>query len=166
MANELNQKTNLKKLDLQGGISSFEANGKTYHIESTMSIERYTLFQQYELELSYNLSFKQLFETFKKVYELLNQSKPADASVLIYNTMQGFAKLEQKEPYVMKYCALFINEEAEDRRVITEDMITAKINDWQKEGIAFESFLQLAIFSIPSFIENWKAAHPDTLQKK
>lgn len=159
MATELN--TNLKRLDLTA--TSFEANGKIYHLEKTMSIERYAFFQRLELELSYNLSFKQMFDSLAEVYELLNAGKLADASVRVYNTMRGFAVLEEKEPYVLKYCALFINETGEDRRVITEDMITAKIEDWQKEGLAIQDFLALALHSIPGYISAYTKATQTTL---
>jgi len=156
MATELNTKNNLKRLDLTGGLSSFMANGKKYFIESTMSIERYTKFQQLELELSFNLSFKQLFDTLNTVYDLLNKGKLADASVHVYNAMRGFANLEEKEPFVLKYCALFINEENEDRRIITDDMITKKIEDWQEEGYAIQDFLALALYSIPDYIKSYQ----------
>jgi hypothetical protein len=158
MANEL------KRLDLSK--PSFQAGGKTYHIESTMSIERYSLFQQFELELGYNLSFKQMFDSLTDIYELLNKQKFADAAVLTYNTMKGFTKLEEKEPYVLRYCALFMNTDDEDRRMISEDQITQKIQDWQEEGYAIQDFLAFALNSIPSFIESYRSATQSISEKK
>lgn len=153
-----------KKLDLTQ--PSFEANGKKYLIESTLSIERYAMYQDIEIESGFGMSFKDLFNNQKKAYELLNQGKMADAAVLLYNNMQGFAKLEQKEPFILKYCALFINEEHEDRTIISEDMITNKIQDWRKEGYEIQPFFTLAMSSIVGYTEALKNNTLNTLQKK
>lgn len=152
----------LKKIDPSLGF--FQANGKTYKIEKSLSIERYSFYQRFEIELGYGSSFQDLYGAMSNAYNLLNQGKMADASVALYNAMRGFAELEKKEPHVLKYCALFINTDDEDRRVITDDMISAKIKDWQEEGLEVASFFQLALNSIPGFIEAYRSSSQATLE--
>jgi hypothetical protein len=154
-----------KKIELSSGVTSFQANGKTYHIEGSMSIERYIVYQQLELEAGYSTSFKELFNALSTSYDLLNSGKLADASVHIYNAMKGVASLEEREPYILKYCALFINETNEDRKVINEDMITEKIKDWKEEGLDIQSFFALASSIIIGFQTALKSVLQNTLSQ-
>jgi hypothetical protein len=149
---------NLKNIDFTK--STFEANGHRYTIEETMSIERYALYQRFEIEAGYGTSFKELFAALAEAYKLLNGQKFADAAVMIYNSMKGMSELDRKEPYVLRYCALVCNRDGEDRRTITEEQISEKIKDWQEEGIAVSDFFSLALRSIPGFISTWRKNSP------
>ena len=72
----------LKVLDKNA--RSFEANGKTYFIETQLSIARFHEYQIYEKEAGFGLSFKAMVETLKESYQDLNQMKAADASVKLH----------------------------------------------------------------------------------
>lgn len=156
--------TELKRINFTTG--QFEANGKKYTIEKLISIERYTKFQQFEIEAAFSATFKNLFDTLNNTYELLNKGKLADASVNVYNAMKGVHEISNKEPYVLKYCALFINEENEDRRVITDEMISQKIADWQEEGLPVQDFFTLATNSIPHYIESYMSNFQSSLEEQ
>lgn len=145
----------LKTIDLNQ--PSFEANGKTYTIEGGLSIERYAEFQILEKELAYGLTVKGMFDKINDGYQLLNQQRFADAAVLMNNLMRGVSKMEEREPVILKICALFCNTEGEDRTVINDDMITAKIGDWKKEGIDFKCFFQLASSSVSGLLEIYRS---------
>lgn len=144
----------LKKIDLEKGI--FQANGKTYFIESSLTIERYVEFQILEKELGFGVSFKAMFDGLNELWGYLNKMQFAEAAVKLNNMLRGMAKIEEKEPAVLKICALYINEESEDRSVITQDMITHKIQDWKAEGYDMRDFFQLAFTLVPGFIDAYQ----------
>ncbi|MGG5503228.1 hypothetical protein ACPDHQ_07330, partial [Myroides odoratimimus] len=66
---------------------------------------------------------------------------------------KGFT-LEQHP--VLRYCALFINEEKEDRRIINDQMIQSKINDWQEGGVDMNSFFLLLLSLVKGGKEEFK----------
>lgn len=140
----------LKRLDLTK--TSFEANGITYHIETALSIERFCEYQILEKEAGMGLSFKKLFEGLKDLWELMNNIQFAEAAVKLDNMMRGIAKLEEREPTLLKICALFINAEGEDKTKINGDMITKKINDWKTE-YDVKDFFTLALNTVDGFLE-------------
>lgn len=140
----------LKRLDLSK--QSFVANGTTYYIESGLSIERYCEYQILEKEAAFSMSFKKIFENLKEVHRLMNEVKFVEAAVKLDNLMRGVAKLEEREPTLLKMCALFINTEDEDRTTINNDMIVKKIEDWKKE-YDIRDFFQLALNTVDGFLE-------------
>jgi len=140
----------LKRLDLSK--QSFVANGTTYYIESGLSIERFCEYQILEKEAAFSMSFKKIFENLKDVHRLMNEVKFVEAAVKLDNLMRGVAKLEEREPTLLKMCALFINTEDEDRTTINNDMIVKKIEDWKKE-YDIRDFFQLALNTVDGFLE-------------
>jgi hypothetical protein len=144
----------LKKLDLNS--KNFIANGKVYIIETGLSIERYSMYEQLQIELGYGVSFDEMTQKWKDAYNAAQNAKLADVAVIAYNTLNGIQQVYDRQPLVLKMCALFINEESEDRRVITTDMIIQKIEDWQEEGLEIGPFFQLAIGIIPGFADHYK----------
>lgn len=133
---------------------TFEANGKMYYIESSISFDRYRDMQKMEVELSFASTMEHFREGIKKIYDTLNSrdGKMADAAVICHNLLLGAASLDEKwTPPVMKMCALFINTKDEDRTTINQAQIDEKINDWTMAGIDAVSFFRLALGSIPGF---------------
>lgn len=144
----------LKRIDLNKGV--FEANGHQYHIEGALSIERYAEFQILEKEMGYGMTFKGIYDKLEKIYTQLNKLKFADAAVELNNIMRGVAKLEEREPVVLKICALFINRADEDRTTINQDVITQKIADWKAEGVDMRDFFLVASNSVNGYLEIYK----------
>lgn len=144
----------LKRLDLSK--PSFTANGKEYFIENSFSIERYCEYQALEKELGFGLSFRGLYENLTKMYDLMNKVKFVEASVLLNDTISGIAKIEEREPTMLKLCALFINTKDEDRATINPDLMMEKMNDWKAEGIDVRDFFTLALNTMDGFIEAYK----------
>lgn len=140
----------LKRLDLSK--QSFEANGTTYYIESGLSIERFCEYQILEKEAGFGLSFKKIFDNLKDLHKLMNEVKFVEAAVKLDNLMRGVAKLEEREPTLLKMCALFINTEDEDRTTINNDMIVKKIEDWKQE-YDVRDFFRLALNTVDGFLE-------------
>lgn len=151
MEEQLKAPQPLKRIDLETGV--FEANGTRYFIEGGLTIERYAESQILEKEMGYGITFKAFFEKMQSAYNLLNKQKPADAAVLLNDLIRGMGKINEREPIVLKICALYINAEDEDRSAFTQDMITKKINDWKAEKMDMRDFFHVASSSINGYIE-------------
>lgn len=148
------ENTALKRIDISKG--RFVANKKTYIIETGFSIERYAMYQKLQIETGFGVTFEDMFKNWETVVTLANNLKFSDIVILSYNMGKGMMKLEEKEPLVLKMCALFINEEKEDRRTINDDMISQKIHDWKEEGYDVRDFFTLALNTINGYIDSWK----------
>lgn len=135
--------TKLKRLDLNQ--QEFIANGKKYRIENGFSIERYCEYQALEKELAYGLTFKGIFDALNEIFQRFNKGDFAMGVIKTYDLMQGVKRVGEREPVMLKMCALFINREDEDRATITEDMIAEKIEDWKAEGYDITDFFTLAL---------------------
>lgn len=144
----------LKRIDFDKG--KFTANGQDYTIEGTLSIERYAELQLLEKELAYNFTVKGIFDQLRKMWELLNKMKFAETVVILSDLMRGAKKAQERQPTILKICALFINTETENRATITQDMIEKKINDWKAEGIAMQDFFVVASNSVTGFLEVYR----------
>lgn len=159
MEQNTERKSPLKRIDMDAG--TFEASGKKYFIEGSLSIERYAHFQILEKELAYGFTTKGLYDELKKVTKLLDKLRFVDCAVSLVNLTRGVAKLEEREPVILKICALYCNTEDEDRAIITDDMITKKIQDWKTEGIDMRDFFALASSSVNGLHEIYQSVIRD-----
>lgn len=142
--------TELKRINLETG--SFEANGTRYQIESSLSIERYCEMQILEKELGFGVTFRSIFDKLKSIYLDLNKANFVSASVTVDAMLRGIAKIEEREPVVLKICCLFINAEGENRAIWNNDLVVKKINDWKAEGLDMQDFFIVALNSVNGFI--------------
>lgn len=139
----------------------FEANGKNYIIEDKLSIMRAIEASKLELEL-FELSSTSIKNTLINAYNDLNGSnkdrtvKFADAAIKIHNLINKIDRtLDFKDTPILRYCALYINEEKEDRRTITSERIDDKINDWQEGGYDINGFFLLCLSALPNVRKNF-----------
>lgn len=144
--------TELKKLDVNA--SSFVANGKEYFIESNLSVERFIVYQELELQASFSLDFKTMYATLLQVREGINNGKFLDSGIKVDNLLNGITQLQTKQPNLLKMCALFMNTKEECRATITNDRIAEKIADWSEYEV--EGFFVLALTSINGFTDIYK----------
>lgn len=134
-------------------LDRFNANGKEYIIRQSLTIERFEEFEKLQIQVGYGVDFRGMFGNLRKAYDYLNASQPADAGVLLYNTMNGVKnEIDGRENEVLQLCALFICTENEDLTIFDENLMKAKIDDWKIEGIAMESFFTLAFNLVNGFI--------------
>ena len=152
--------TGLKKIDFEKGF--FMANGSKYIINGSLSTARYAKKDELELELSFGTNYSATMALIKKAYASLNgnQIKPADAAVHLYNIMQSITDAQQREPTILRYCALFCNEVNEDISVYDDDVMQKKIDDWHAEGLDVGDFFILAV----NLVEGFKADYLETTQ--
>ncbi len=145
----------LKTIEPKTGYE-FEANGKKYIVEDKLSIQRFLEADKIELAL-YGLDFKRIKATLASVYNDLNGNnsekmvKFADAARKVQSLMnQHETNFELNEHPILRYSALFINHEKEDRRTITDEDIEQKIKDWQEAGLTLTGFLLFVLHKMPS----------------
>tara|TARA_R110000787_G_scaffold97665_4_gene201323 strand:+ start:20077 stop:20691 length:615 start_codon:yes stop_codon:yes gene_type:complete len=133
-------------------LDSFMANGNKYIIRTDMTITRFEAFENLQIEVSFGSDFRTLFDNLSKTYELVNSYKLADAAVMMHNIMNGVAEtINEREPQILKLCALFICREGEDLAKYDIQLMKAKIEDWRVEGIAMENFFALAFNLVHGF---------------
>lgn len=141
---------------------TFSANGKNYIIEEKLSIARAIESSKIELEL-FDMNVSNFKATLIAIYNDLNGTNPdktikfADGAVKVHNLINKMNKAFTMDTMpVLRYCALFINEENEDRRIITDQMIADKINDWQEGGYELISFFLLLLSLVKGGKEEFK----------
>ena len=153
----MKKQNEVKRLDMSK--SYFEANGKKYHVTKNLCIERWRHFEDLQAMVGFGRTFEDLFTAFKDIWAFLDEkggAKVASASIVCHNAMTGIkTKLEERHHPSLMLCALFINYEGEDEKVYDEEILKAKINDWQEEGYDVNDFFQLAWNLVPSFIETY-----------
>lgn len=143
-----------KRINFETG--AFEANGVKYQIESGLSIERYCEMQILEKEMGFGVTFRSIFDKLKSVYLEMNKTNFVGAAVTLDNLLKGIAKIEEREPVVMKICCLFINYEGENRASWNNDLVVKKMNDWKLEGLDVQDFFTVALNSVSGFMEIYK----------
>jgi|ERR1044072_235429 hypothetical protein len=144
-----------KRIDFESG--TFTANGNTYTIEQGLSIERYAELQILEKELAYGFTVKAIFERLQKIWNQLNKLHFAEIAVTLRDLMAGVKQVSERQPVVLKICALFINTPDEDRTTISKDLIDRKTADWKAEGMDMRDFFQVASSSVNGFLEVYEA---------
>lgn len=144
--------TPLRKLPYTS--KKFEAGGHTYFVEDNLSIERYKHFQKMEIELGFTGRFSKFIESIKEAYEHLNNSKIADASVLLMKILEGAIAIDEKTPIALWVATLFINRSDEDRTAWNQALAETKLNDWA--DIETDFFLIIALSRVESFNKNLK----------
>lgn len=141
-------------------VSSFTANGKTYHIERNLSVDRWIRKQELEIELGFGVEFGEMRENWNKVYNIISDrnGKLGDIAVIAYNMSNGISRSFDRQPQILKFCALFMNLEDEDRRTISDEQIEVKINDWRKEGLGIDGFFAFSLSLIKDFRDDYLKA--------
>jgi hypothetical protein len=140
----------LKRIDIESG--KFTANGTEYTIETGLTITRYCEFQILEKELGFGLTFKGMFEKIKQVTTLMNKVKFVEAATILADLQRGITKINEREPAVLKICALFMNFPGEDRTAWNNDLLNQKLDDWRKEGLDMRDFFTVALNSVNGFL--------------
>jgi hypothetical protein len=146
----------LQAKDIDISVKEFIANGKRYFIEDHISLDRLIKMELIEVELGYGRSLSEIMATQVAAMNDINKQQQGEAYIKLYNNVRSMEQMQQRMPYVLRFCALIINEENEDRKVITEDMINNKISDWRKEGLKPEPFFTITAKSSPGFLELYK----------
>lgn len=147
-------------ISLDPNAPSFQANGKTYFIEKNLSVDRWIRKQELEIELGFGVEFGEMQENWNKVYNIISDrnGKLGDIAVISYNMSNGISRAFDRQPQILKFCALFMNIADEDRRTISDEQIEVKINDWRKEGLGIDGFFVFSLSLIKDFRDDYLKA--------
>lgn len=140
----------MQKIDFESG--KFEANGKTYYLETKLSIARFCEFQVLEKEMAMGMTIKEIYEGLQKNDKLLNQQRFVDCAVFNRELINHCAMLTKKEPVILKICTLLINTENEDRSKWDNDLVVRKLDDWKAANIDVNDFFYIAFALVPGYI--------------
>lgn len=154
MGNELKQ--------IPMDATSFEANGITYHIKSSISIERFKWYEKYQLNFGFGRSFKNIIEALDKSVDLANKGKGLEAWNLIFNLRECVGKdLEKRYHNAFYLCALFMVTDDEDMTQWDETWAEQKIANWNKEYDPV-SFFRIAANLVSGFLDDLEKISQDT----
>lgn len=153
----------LKRIDFDAG--QFEANGKTYYLETRLSVGRYCEFVILQRELQMGMTLQEIYEAMITQRELLNKVRFADAAVHADKLLTHMVKLKEKEPTMLKICTLCINTKEEDRTKWGNDTVVQKLEDWKKGGYDVHDFFAIALIIVPGFTELYTNFSQSILEK-
>jgi len=143
-----------------------EDKPRKYYFHDTMSVDYYEVYEDLEMLISKGRSYADVYNSQKKVHELLNQSKVADAAIENYNSMALVSeKLQKREHPALRMVALFSCKEDENRDKFDDVVMDKKIRDWRNEGFAMEDFFHLAFNLVEGFLESYKEVSQGLLKK-
>lgn len=132
----------LKQINFADG--KFEANGKTYYIEETISVERYKYYIMFQTEAAYGCDFAAMMKKWDEVWEMANKMRFADIVIIAHEMRNAIGGFGTRKHPAIAICALFCNTENEDRTKISEQLLNEKLKDWEEAGIDVYSFFVLA----------------------
>jgi len=140
-------------------------NPRKYYIHDTLSVARYEIFEDVHMLLAKGRDYGAVFASQKKVHELLNESKVADAAIENYNSMMLVKeKIEKRFHPALRLVSLFANLEDEDATKYDEVQMNKKIDDWLAEGYAMNDFFTLAFSFASDILESYKETFQDYLK--
>ena len=140
----------MNRIDFETG--KFEANGKTYYLETKLSIARFCEFQILEKEMATGMTIKEMYEGLQKNDKLLNQQRFVDCAVFNRELLNHCSILSKKEPVILKICTLLINTEDEDQSKWDNDLVVKKLADWKAANIDVNDFFLIAFSIVPGYI--------------
>jgi hypothetical protein len=141
-------------------------SGKIYKIEpEKITVGRWAEYEIQSLMLAFGSDFKTFYTTLidilKKIKEIKTLGDVINIAKVIENLIAGIANFaETPEPKIIKFCAIFCNEEGEDTSNYDEIMVRQKFEDWKNIPIA--DFFLLASEQIPSFRDVYRVQRKET----
>lgn len=130
--------------------TSFEANGKTYHKANSVSFQRWGWMERTQVELMYGRTPKEVFDSQKQAFDLLNKGKLAEAAVAIDGSMRGIAQVADGRLHAaFRLMLLFWNYEGEDVSIMTDELMEEKVEDMEASGIDVQFFFGQAFSNVP-----------------
>jgi len=162
MDNKNKPVTELKEIPLDA--TSFEANGKTYFIKTSLSVERFRWYEKYQLNFGMGRTFDNIVKALDKSVELANKGAGLQAWNIIFNMRDAITKdLDKRSHQAFYLCALFMVTENEDLTQWDEALAERKIKDWNTEGISAVSFFRIASNLVNGFLDVLEAHSQDIL---
>ena len=135
-------------------------SGKIYKIEpEKISTKRFREYEILSLMLAFSSDFKTFYTTLtdiiKQIESLTNIGQIFAILSKLKNLVAGIGNYTQNsEPKIIRFCALFCNEENEDVTKFDNDMIKSKYDDWG--NVPISDFFLLVSDVTPSFKKSYQ----------
>jgi hypothetical protein len=151
---------------LKQDAQRFKANGKTYHIDAALTIERFRIFRKFEHHFGWGMDFDSDLTQMQSWGELINKGKTFELAVQLNKRIEflQYAKEERHHP-ALYLCTLFIITDDEDVSQWHETLAEEKINDWNVEGYDVRDFFWLAGSLVPGFLKVLNETSRNILQE-
>lgn len=128
-------------------------SGTKYIIHDTLPVGRFELFEALQVEVLNNTSIAAFTGEIRDIWTDLQQVRVADATVKIYNIINGLERIQNKRPHPMlRMCTLFIAAENEGVQW-SEALATEKLADWS--DISQDFFLNCGLRFYRSYIQGF-----------
>ena len=136
-------------------------------IRDRISTKRFREYEILSLMLAFSSDFKTFYTTLteiiKQIEGLTNIGQIFAILSKLKNLVAGIGNYTQNsEPKIIRFCALFCNEENEDVTKFDNDMIKSKYDDWGNVPIA--DFFLLASDVTPSFKKSYQVVKKEQEQ--
>jgi hypothetical protein len=136
-------------LELSPDTTKFEANGVVYTLDENMTLARYRLFERYRMEVGFGVTVGSMFSEINAVIQLLERGFQGEfvignAMAKLHNLLYGMRNTEEKYPPAAWMCTLFFNAPGEDVQSFDEQLMIAKIKNWEEAGIPALFFIYKA----------------------
>lgn len=143
--------------------TEFEAMGVKYYVKSSLTVERFRIFEKLQVEFGFGRTFKEVYDMIDKSVGLANKGKGIEAWNILFNLREGVGKsLEKSAHPAMLICTLFLVTEDEDLTKWDEQIASKKVDNWNSEGYDVNSFFRLAANLVTGYIETLDAIFQNT----
>jgi hypothetical protein len=121
---------------LPENAKSFMANGKRYIIHESTTVDGFQALEELRIRAATGETAAGLLAQLQEAYNKLNEGKFADASVLLYNTIDAAEKqMEKRRHSLLLQLTIFARPEGHDIREWSEEVADTWLNDFQEEGL-------------------------------
>ncbi|MCX6218351.1 hypothetical protein [Spirosoma sp.] len=132
------------------------SQSQLFLIEDKLSIDRFSMFERFRLEVGLGVSFTELVKVLRNNIDLCERAFQGEKvmTTLIntnYNALKAINDVAAKRPFAVWLCALFINMPDEDRRYFNDQVMRTKIGIWESAGIDSAFFLRQALGLVANF---------------
>jgi hypothetical protein len=136
--------------------TSFEAGGIVYTATDDISIPRYRILQQWEVEFGFDGSFKGQWDASTAIKEAIDQRKSiSEIAYINESTRRGITQIDRKEVYQLKVVSLWFNAPDEDPTTYNHAANVAKMQRWEAAGLGMGFFFAKAAACVRGFRQAW-----------
>ncbi|MCC3159678.1 hypothetical protein LJ737_20725 [Hymenobacter sp. 15J16-1T3B] len=144
----------------------FTANGNTYRLNELLTLRRHQEFQKLQVYLMAGTDYRLWHAQIGKAYMCLNQreSKIVDAGIILDNLLTAIPQQLDGAGRNLhaELCALFFNRDGEDASQYNEELMHAKVADWEAAGIPAPFFARRAYDLVLSYLAACTPGTPAT----
>ena len=125
-------------------------SGTIYKISASLNMDRFVKAEELIPQLEFGINMQSLGKELQNVANEFNKTGQMAGQVALSRTIDKVSGWSQRGNTAAKICALYLNEEDEDRTIATDEMIDKKLADWR--GFEYTGFFQLCS-SLISFLK-------------